>query len=751
MSENSAKPQPDAPGTPDLVRSEPRQLLSPHPLPRAPVKKCELEPPLLADPLLKILAYARLDFDNFTFYVQTLQVVLGRKLNEAFQLSHHDVDVHLSLEKGILRRHAKIFYNFGSQRFELSISGRNGAFVDDAFIEKDMLVPLKDGTKIQIGNIAFLFILPLLDDEADKKATAVKPFGPTEAINLRTNLMSLVLPTKADKTDKVKQEPGIDKRRLSRLKRRRSLRRRSLATTAGNEIDDILKELGVDLVDAIEASIANGEIGNGDIEALLDAPVFEDDLEPELEGLDLDLIDMDLHQVNQEIADLAPLIDAHNQDLLAEKEERRRQLEQKRLLVLAGSRMPPPPPRGFKDRMRPQLAVTVLAVAAELLPMRYKPLLRAISVSVDPPLVNYGVPILDDEPLTRPKVPKPPKPAQPKPQYNLEDIPEAHRIKPLLTNAQLISQALKGHKHGLALLQILELIKDAHPFFRYCSEPWQFCVSHAVRNNKMFSRVKAPNDEWVYTLDQRFIDERELVRRKQQEMLAMRTRDAASRADEMKRYGGYNSSYSPGYNLGATSYGSGPRPPVVARQSASPLPSIKEQLASNRSLPPAAALPKLPMNADTKKTLAYLQNELLTLYKARKLSFNKETTTEIITKALATTMAQVNAIGAKSGCGDNALNFLVEKAPQQVSKILDIALSKSIKDMEAAKATPAKPNYNNLSRPPSFMGKPGAFSRPGSGGGLGGLSRPPQFLLNKPDKRSHDGDDPARKVIKLDD
>lgn len=55
------------------------------------------------------------------------------------------VDVDLGNSKAISRKHAKIFYNFGTQRFELSVLGRNGAFVDDQFIETGTTVPLRDG------------------------------------------------------------------------------------------------------------------------------------------------------------------------------------------------------------------------------------------------------------------------------------------------------------------------------------------------------------------------------------------------------------------------------------------------------------------------------------------------------------------------------------------------------------------------------------------------------------------------------
>lgn len=88
----------------------------------------------------RVSAYARLDFHKFTFYVQTLQVILGRRPENGDSM----VDVDLGVAKAISRRHAKIFYNFGTQRFELNVLGRNGAFVDDNFVDKGSTVPLKN-------------------------------------------------------------------------------------------------------------------------------------------------------------------------------------------------------------------------------------------------------------------------------------------------------------------------------------------------------------------------------------------------------------------------------------------------------------------------------------------------------------------------------------------------------------------------------------------------------------------------------
>ncbi|KAG5360405.1 Fork-head transcriptional regulator FHL1 [Yarrowia sp. B02] len=133
----------------------------------------------------RVSAYARLDFESFTFYVQTLQVVLGRRVENSSSM----VDVHLGDTKAISRKHAKIFYNFGTQRFELSVLGRNGAFVDDVFVETGSTVPLKDGTKVQVGTIPFSFVLPSLPDHTAGSPT---PINPADALSMRSNNMKVL-------------------------------------------------------------------------------------------------------------------------------------------------------------------------------------------------------------------------------------------------------------------------------------------------------------------------------------------------------------------------------------------------------------------------------------------------------------------------------------------------------------------------------------------------------------------------------
>ncbi|KAK6454507.1 transcriptional regulator of the forkhead/HNF3 family [Scheffersomyces xylosifermentans] len=930
-----------------------------------------------ADESSKISAYARLDFDNFTFFVQTLQVVLGRKSNdELLHSSHHAVDVHLSSKKAISRRHAKIFYNFGTQRFEISILGRNGAFVDDSFVEKGMTVPLTDGTKLQIGDIPFSFVLPSIEpsEEHEFNATSGKQFNPTDAINLRSNIYSTSkspTPKKSPKKDSKPEkeddevmnpvdEVDVDKkpaakvevmeeknektkqrtnsissnrgkqplreeplnesksqttsRRNSLLKIRRlsNARRKSLASSANDEINDILKELGVASIDAINEE--DSELLDSQIQSLLDEHDNEDmgleenllklaqytesaieDEEDEIDrlvkqhnmeqGVNLDEdsmdndtntrdIDLDLSILDQEIATLAPLIDAHNQELMKEKEEKKKKLERekKRKQQLqkknaAGNKpgpSSPPSSQNISPSIRnaplmgkpavprmgkpasiqppssrlyingagkpqnntiptspashlatgssgisgsvlplgqgtpfspivtpvgpprpppPKLEVPVTLITSEPSAIRSRPPLRAITVKPTANLANYRVPKTNEEPSKFPKQ-KRRRDLTRKPNkrvYTIDEIPDQFRSKPNISYPVMITTVLKSDvgKGGLTINEINEAIKEFYPYYKYCPDGWQFSIAHNVKLTKTFRRTVKRGIEWVYTVDELYINEREKVRKKQQEMAAAKAKEAAIRAEELKQkqrletqramtqnivgrsfsspYGlpintAVRSPQSPyvglPYKQTGIGAGSGDQKPKTIAELASeirrdgnigskapmyfkpqstvqaetgskansgtgqafpPNTTIKAQLAANRSPSNSQSPPptsssvqsqtpssKAEMTQDTKKSLGYLQKELFTLYKARNLSYNKATTTDIITKALATTIAQVNVIGSKAGYGDNALSFLVEKAPQQVSKILDIALTKSIREKQGI----------NSSRPTSRAGTP---------------------------------------------
>lgn len=71
----------------------------------------------------------------------------------------HDQEIQASA-RGISRRHVKIAFNFERHVFELSVSGKNGAFVDELYYGPGTLIALRNKSLIQIGGVRIKFLLP---------------------------------------------------------------------------------------------------------------------------------------------------------------------------------------------------------------------------------------------------------------------------------------------------------------------------------------------------------------------------------------------------------------------------------------------------------------------------------------------------------------------------------------------------------------------------------------------------------------
>ena len=630
----------------------------------------------------RISAYARLDFENYTFYVQTLQVILGRRSNdELMQGSHHTVDVHISSKKAISRKHAKIFYNFGTQRFEISILGRNGAFVDDLFVEKGVTLPLVDGTKIQIGDIPFAFLLPSIDPP-DNVTVAAKPFNPTDAINLRTNLYSRST-SNSPTTKSLEYSDNVDPS-LSDLDRQVASLTPLIEDHTGVKEETKTPLMG-----------KPARMGKPAIPPRYGRPA-------NLSGSSM--LGIPAHLVQGGSA----------------------------LKVAPGSY-----PGGMGYRPSAPRLVAQIRTLTPTQPTKFNPA-PVITVSAQPllPSVLAPTPVATDgSSATKKREPR-------KSVHAAEEIPEKYRTKPNIHFVSMISMALK--KGPQTISEIQETIKELFPYYRYCPDGWQVSISHNLLLNKMFSKVDQREDGWTWKVDEEYFHEKENVRQKQQELANARAKETAIRLEEAKLRKptfGTQSQFLSQLRQGAQKQKTiAELASEISRDGRSAYSgSIKEQLAANRSQSPTTtnsisprstspgsnpihspvhsvhpvhspansvssvnsghsghASPTTNSSGDTKKALAYVQKELFTLYKARKLNYDTTTTTEIITKALTTTIAQVKVVGAKAGCGDNALSFLVDRAPQQVSKILDIALSKSIRDKEASVSPskrPAEENY----------------------------------------------------------
>ena len=86
-----------------------------------------------------IQAYAKLQGENFVYYIRTLALTLGRRVPGS-----ETVDVDLGPSRNISRVHARIEYDFQSRQFTICPLGKNGITVNGvAYPPQHMPVPLK--------------------------------------------------------------------------------------------------------------------------------------------------------------------------------------------------------------------------------------------------------------------------------------------------------------------------------------------------------------------------------------------------------------------------------------------------------------------------------------------------------------------------------------------------------------------------------------------------------------------------------
>ncbi|KAL8167695.1 hypothetical protein V2J09_009194 [Rumex salicifolius] len=102
--------------------------------------------------------FAKLQGENFEYYMQTYSIVLGRNSKKS------TVDVDLSTLGGgmnISRNHARIYYDFQRRRFALDVLGKNGCFVEGVLhLPGNPPVKLDSQDLLQIGDTEFYFLLP---------------------------------------------------------------------------------------------------------------------------------------------------------------------------------------------------------------------------------------------------------------------------------------------------------------------------------------------------------------------------------------------------------------------------------------------------------------------------------------------------------------------------------------------------------------------------------------------------------------
>lgn len=142
----------------------------------------------------EVQAYAKIAGRNWTYYVKTLKVSIGRNTE-----SHaaDEVDIDLGPSKVVSRRHAEIQYNLDARRWELFVYGRNGLKVDGVRVDLPYGAPfvLGSGNILDVGGTQMMFILPdaapsiadsFLQNVRDKrpKSTVFQPEGGVRAFQM---------------------------------------------------------------------------------------------------------------------------------------------------------------------------------------------------------------------------------------------------------------------------------------------------------------------------------------------------------------------------------------------------------------------------------------------------------------------------------------------------------------------------------------------------------------------------------------
>ncbi|EAS07155.2 FHA domain protein (macronuclear) [Tetrahymena thermophila SB210] len=125
------------------------------------------------------VAFALLKGRTWQFYIQKLQIIIGRSLiNLPQKKMNWHIDLEVGASKKVSRQHAVILYNFEQKRFEIKcLSKKFHIKVDNNLYSiKDDPVPLKNKSLITVGNEHFYFFLPKnLTDEIQKKHEKILP------------------------------------------------------------------------------------------------------------------------------------------------------------------------------------------------------------------------------------------------------------------------------------------------------------------------------------------------------------------------------------------------------------------------------------------------------------------------------------------------------------------------------------------------------------------------------------------------
>lgn len=114
----------------------------------------------------EIQAYAKIAGCNWTYYVKSLSISIGRNTevhnNSNPEKAKELIDIDLGPSKVVSRKHATIEYNLNGRKWQLFVLGRNGLKVNGIRLNLSNNTPydLRSGNIIDIGGTQMMFVLP---------------------------------------------------------------------------------------------------------------------------------------------------------------------------------------------------------------------------------------------------------------------------------------------------------------------------------------------------------------------------------------------------------------------------------------------------------------------------------------------------------------------------------------------------------------------------------------------------------------
>ncbi|RDW60892.1 hypothetical protein BP6252_12275 [Coleophoma cylindrospora] len=422
--------------------------------------------------------------------------------------------------KAISRQHVKIAFNVKKHLFEAIIIGRNGAFVDDVFCYHNDTIPLKSGSKLQIGGVVVRFVLP--DIAVGETGAERKPAAEDHVV--------------ADRYSEGGKEMSFDFEETPRL----GAQTADTSEDASDREDNEQRAVAGGEQDEEEQEDDEDEDGEGyDHDEDADAE-GEDEFESNHYGLTRSVEYEEDDAADEDARKLDPLLDAtrpqkkrgpgrppkngimsKREQQLAKKEALAREQAmktvsqpsepgQERREVREGEEVRlgkdgKPKNKVGRPRKHPRPDTPPIKTEKRKYTKR-KP--------KDPADPNAKPEDGDEKKAKKEKPPKPPR--SPSPTFNEADLTPEQLAKPQANYVTLIYEALSNSPAGqMSLPQIYRAIMRKYPFFvlKCNTNGWQSSVRHNLSQHDAFRKVERDGKGWMWAIVEGVPVEKEKKRR----------------------------------------------------------------------------------------------------------------------------------------------------------------------------------------------------------------------------------------------